>query len=59
MIADEQVKALLVGKTIKKVIVPPRGGLVNVGFSYTCSDPAAILKRNETVPSGLLFCLIA
>jgi leucyl-tRNA synthetase len=30
VMADEAVKALLEGKTIKKVIVPARGGLVNV-----------------------------
>lgn len=30
VMADAAVKALLEGKTIRKVIVPPRGGLVNV-----------------------------
>jgi leucyl-tRNA synthetase len=29
-LADERVKALLEGKAVRKVIVPPRGGLVNI-----------------------------
>jgi leucyl-tRNA synthetase len=30
VLADEQVKELLAGKTVRRVIVPPRGGLVNI-----------------------------
>jgi leucyl-tRNA synthetase len=30
VLGDERVKALLEGKSVKKVIVPPRGGLVNI-----------------------------
>jgi leucyl-tRNA synthetase len=30
VLAREEVKALIAGKTVRKVIVPPRGGLVNI-----------------------------
>ena len=32
-LADERIRALLEGKTVRKVIVPPRGGLVNIVVS--------------------------
>jgi leucyl-tRNA synthetase len=30
VLAEEQVRALLEGKTVRRVVVPPRGGLVNI-----------------------------